>query len=609
MNAIRERTLRAMKQPQYVGLALILAAIGVAAVLLLRDIVGASEFSGVGPAQRQVLIAALGVFLVGLSLLTSRPYLPWIVVGLALLAYVFYFWVYTHYAIRLFQFPFDYDQGEGFELVDTILFSQGEWPYRDIERYPFYSSNYPPLFHLLIVPLVWLFGPHYWTGRLVGYLGTLVAAAAIGYAINRYSKRPLFGIFGGLAFLASNYVYHVGPLFRQHMFMVMLETLSVVVLTVVLERAREKDRPSLAGLVGVLILLLLAGYTKQLAYATVAAVFLILLLTFPKRAILLALPFGLATLLIFFSIDVATSGHWFRNTVTANLNPTVPGQAAALFKQWFQLHTILIVASVAETLRHFVAQLRSSPSKETQPLVYPYIIWFLVTTANSLTAGKWGAGESYFATAIAASCILSGIGIHNFLRWVEARDRKSWRYAALTLIGFLWLWQAERVIHMPTHTPALQNVAVLLGKPTVSWVAPQTSCSEGRPAEPIPYIDNALNLVGRPPTAADTRAGIHITELIAAAGDSPAFSEEAGFNLNLGRDVVTNPTQLLNLYNNGAVDLSEMESMLANRDFDSVVLRAQFYPPPIKDLIHQHYETAELVQMNGFVYCVLTPRE
>ncbi|HYO88792.1 MAG TPA: hypothetical protein VER79_09090, partial [Candidatus Limnocylindrales bacterium] len=28
--------------------------------------------------------------------------------------------VYTLYAANLIQFPFDYDQGEGFELVDTV---------------------------------------------------------------------------------------------------------------------------------------------------------------------------------------------------------------------------------------------------------------------------------------------------------------------------------------------------------------------------------------------------------------------------------------------------------------------------------------------------------
>ena len=78
---------------------------------------------------------------------------------LTVLVYLGYLAVYVAYAVDLFHWPFDYDQGEGFELYDAILYSQGEWPYRDNAVYPFYASNYPPLFHLLIVPLLPIFGP------------------------------------------------------------------------------------------------------------------------------------------------------------------------------------------------------------------------------------------------------------------------------------------------------------------------------------------------------------------------------------------------------------------------------------------------------------------
>jgi hypothetical protein len=81
--------------------------------------------------------------------LPSRPlraiaYGLWAAVLLAYLAYALIFGI---YAAALFRFPFDYDQGEGFELLDAIYFARGQWPYRDIEAYPFYASNYPPLFH------------------------------------------------------------------------------------------------------------------------------------------------------------------------------------------------------------------------------------------------------------------------------------------------------------------------------------------------------------------------------------------------------------------------------------------------------------------------------
>ena len=88
---------------------------------------------------------------------TRQSLIAWVpraLIALAVLAFIGYFVVYLIYAVELFRFPFDYDQGEGFELMDTVFFSRGQWPYRDNDVYPFYSSNYPPLFHVVVVPLV-----------------------------------------------------------------------------------------------------------------------------------------------------------------------------------------------------------------------------------------------------------------------------------------------------------------------------------------------------------------------------------------------------------------------------------------------------------------------
>ena len=530
------------------------------------------------------------------SYLSIWTTLPGLLIGLVLFIFLVYFVVYLIFTHSLLQFPFDYDQGEGFELVDTVLFSQGQWPYRDNDSYPFYSSNYPPIFHLAIVPLVWIFGPEYWTGRLISFLATIITAGAIGYAVQRESRRWWLSAVSALVFLASNYVYHVGPLFRQHMFMVMLETLAVVTLVIVTDKEEKTEKFNNKGIFVVMLWLFLAGYTKQLAYATVAAVFIFLFLRNPRRAIRWAILFLLAVAIPFAIINLATNGQWLTNTITANVNPFIPAQALGLFQNWFNLHTVLIFAASILAIYQLYFERLSA-----------YAIWYVFAVVNAITAGKWGAGESYFTTAVAASVILAGLAFGHVLNWGERRGRTT---AALTVlfVVLLFLVQADKVFHLPTHSDSLEKLAIWLDKPTETAVAPQTSCSDPRPAEMMKYVDAAgVGLLGRPPTREDINAGKQISNWI-RKGDSAAFSEEAGFNIYVDRDVVTNPTQLLNLYNNDQVDLTEMLAMLNQREFDTVIFRAQFYPPPILEAIGQNYELVDLIEMNGFVYCILVPR-
>ena len=111
--------------------------------------------------------------------------------------------VYFLYAANLLAFPYDYDQGEGFEVHDTVIFSRGQLPYRDTEAYPFYASNYPPLFHVMLAPFVWFFGPAYWYGRLLSFVGSLICAGAISYAVYRDGGRQAWiALLAGLAFSA-----------------------------------------------------------------------------------------------------------------------------------------------------------------------------------------------------------------------------------------------------------------------------------------------------------------------------------------------------------------------------------------------------------------------
>lgn len=507
----------------------------------------------------------------------------------ATVALLFSFLVYLLYAANLIAFPYDYDQGEGFEVHDTVLFSRGELPYRDTEVYPFYASNYPPLFHVMAAPFVWFFGPAHWYGRLLGFLGSLLSAAAIAYAVYRDGHRHLWiAILSGLAFLSSNFVYHIGPLYRQHTMMVTFETLAVVML------AGAYPRRDKRGIALGLFLLICAGYTKQLAAITAIAAFAWMFLRSPERALRHFVGFALFGAAIFFWLNTASGGQWWIQAIVANVNVFLSEQAFGLFILWFKLHGFLLVpAALLLVYETYFGRLSI------------YGIWFLLTALLAgIASGTWGAGDSYFVTSVAATCILSGIFLSRTLAgtWELPRVLRFFSLAKLSPIAFfiiplLYLGFARATLKMPIDG-AFRPIANIMGV-------------RGNVRET--FYDSATFLVGGYArigyflTPEDLAAGDQIVDLIEST-KKPVLSEEAGFTMAAGRDVVTNPTQLRNLDLAGLFEGNALIEMIERQEFGLVILRALFYPPAVLEAIDSHYDLSHTVHMNGFDYSILYPK-
>jgi hypothetical protein len=519
----------------------------------------------------------------------------------ALLVLLFSFAVYVVYAANLIAFPFDYDQGEGFELVDTIMFSQGRFPYQDTDVYPFYSSNYPPLFHVIAAPFVWFFGDAYWYGRLLGFLGTLITAVAIVFAVYREGKHRWISLLSGLAFLASNTVYHIGPLFRQHMMMVMFETLAVVILAHAneIDDTAKRRRAIFAGL----LMVLAAGYTKQLALATAVAVFAFLFIRQPRRAVIWGIGFGIVGAAIFVWMNLATDGQWWLQTITANVNDYIPDQTIGLFRLWFSLHGFLLIPAALYALYELYFDRLSI-----------YTLWFAAAVGIAFLSGKWGAGDSYFATSIAALCVLSGLFASRTLNkaWTFPRNYLSRLFIfplrrlapvlgtlGMVAIPLLYVGYGRATLHLPTTGAVFEQVAQALGV--------QANAQNG-------FYDSAGRIaggyadIGHLTTQADIDAGWRIVELVRAT-DKPVLSEDAAFNLLAGKQVIGNPTQLLNLAHDGHFDSTAFVQMIEEQAFGLIIFRAQFYPVDVLQAIGRNYEQTDEIVMNGFKYLILYPRE
>ncbi|HEY73056.1 MAG: hypothetical protein DRJ03_11405 [Chloroflexi bacterium] len=517
---------------------------------------------------------------------------------LAVLAYLGYMIVYVVYAVNLFQWPFDYDQGEGFELYDAILYNQGEWPYQSNSTYPFYASNYPPLFHLLIVPLLPVFGPRLVAGRLVSFAATLITGGVIFVVVRRKVSGWLIPLVSGMAYLASNYVYQVGPLCRMHMTMVMFEALAIAFIAE-FEHSRHGRRNLILGL----LMLLCAGYTKQMAVFTVAAALSYVFLRDIKKAIVAGVALTVVAGAIFWLLNIATEGQWWINTIQANVNKFDYRQTIFLFKQWFQLHTIFILLAASYLVYELFWDRLSA-----------YSLWFLFSLGAGALSGKWGAGFGYFTTAIAAACLTSGLALGRLRDWKlgigspAPQEQTNWGLGiGAVIIPLLYLVQAPRMLHTPTSGPVFGPLARALGVENALVYGTSDNLAENHCAV-VQYHDAmGYTQLGHMLTADDYAAGEEILNYVRTS-NGPILSEEAMFSLLAGEPVVTNPTQLLNLYNNNLLDTTEIVERISQQEFGLIIFRAQFYPHPVLEAVGQNYKPVEHICMNGFYYHILWPQ-
>jgi len=602
----------AMVTKRQLGWLLILLGLGGDLALLLIGRLGGGAWSGIGPIERALLIGGVGIAALGLPLLhqgqrpaatesepdyRTPPVRPdttgsdnrilkgivWGLRALVLVAFVAYLAVYITYAVDLFKWPYDYDQGESFELYDAVLHSQSIWPYKDSSTFPFYSSNYPPVFHILNVLLFPILGQTLLSGRVLSFVVTLLTAALIALAVWRRTGGWFIPTISGLAYLASNFVYHVGPLCRQQLTMVFLETLCITLIAAAGDPESGDPGKHWRNLLLGLLCLFLAGYAKQLSVFTAAAVFGTLFLRRPGRALVLVAAFGLVFGAVFLAINWATDGYWWINTISANVNDYLVPQLIGLTRTWLRVHVLLIVPALAMVIYETYVDRLSV-----------YSLWFVAAIGTGVMSGKWGAGEAYWVTSVAAAIILAGFAFGKLRAWV-VQQHPQWRPAVAVIIPLLLMVQASRMVHLPTEGPVWGPVARVLG------VAGQSAYAD------YPYYDSVgYSQVGHLMLPRDYEGGARIMEHVRST-DLPVLSEEAAFTMLAGKPTITNPTQLLNLYNNGLLDTRELEAMIRDEAFGLIILRAQFYPPPVLATIGQHYGLVEHIPMNGFNYIIMKP--
>ena len=482
-------------------------------------------------------------------------------------------------AQALLRFPFDYDQGEGYDVNSAWVLSQGGSPYASPDEYPFYSSNYPPLYALLLAPFVGARGPQLPLGRALSLIATALTIGSIGCTVYLESGRWRPGLAAALLFLASPYVYHTSPLARVNALMVVLALAGVYAVS---QGASEPGRRAWGWLLSAGIMSRAALYTKQMAIDAVAAALLYLALRHRRRGLVLGS--GLLSLggILYLALDAATRGGFSLNILWANANPFDWQQAEVYYRNFLTIHLPLVVTGTALLVLTLV---RRGPRG-----VSAYALYFVAALIVALGTGKWGAGESYFLSAIAAGSILVG----QALAWVEATvDR---------MVPALWEKGNSRLSRAAPYCLVFLTCTVLAVQLVRYWHGPW-SWPEGG------LVDRGVQacVLGRTPTAEDIRAGERIVGHIAhTPGD--VLAEECAFALRAGRPVLGNTTQQLNLYEAGRHDPAALVQALDQGKIGLVVLNAERYPAPVLDAIGRNCASVASYTINGFAYRVLECR-
>ena len=499
--------------------------------------------------------------------------------GLALL--FVYLLFYLGRVADLVGYPYDVDQGEGYDVNSAWLLAQGRPIYTDNATYPYYSSNYPPVFSLLLAPIVAQTGPTLGAGRALSAAAALLTAATIALVVRRGAASLPAAATAALFYVGSSYVYHVTPLARVN---ALAQLFALVGLYCCLRAGREsrvvshehvelptsaarsrgevypgwrlrtRESPLARGwLVGAVVAFLLALFTKQTTIDAVAAGLLFLLARDPRAGLVASVAIGMIGLAFLLGLDLAHGGQFWVNVVVGNVNPFIPEQALNYYLNFLGLHAVLVGLGGWHLWRVV-----------RQGAWGPFELYWVLALGLAVSVGKWGAGESYFLAPIIASCVLAGSVLGDAARRTV---RRSW---GLALLGGLVLLQAVLLAHGPLDdlAPGLRDRGIQ---------AP---------------------VLARTRDEADLASAAQLVERLVEV-DGPVLAEDPGYNLALGREVVGNATHLRNLHQAGLWRPDRLVADLAERRFSWVVLDAELYPEPVLEAIGRSYYLYDFYDVAG----------
>ncbi len=319
--------------------------------------------------------------------------------------------IYSLHALVAIFYPYPLDYGEA-PLVDQAMrLAEGRTIYRAaLDTPPYTITNYPPLYVLTMTPFVLLFSPNFWAGRLISVASALATAFFLGGVIHAQSGDRFAARLTAFLFLAFPYVVGWAKLARIDLLALALSAAAFYVIA----RRPQDNR----ALVGTALLLTAAIYTRQ-SYG-LAAPFAAFVWVWAQRgwraAFALAGMVGAVGLVLFLILNLATSGGFFFNVVTANVNPFNVETVKRYAEEVLELAPILPFLCGLLIVVIPIRARRRLVEAAGWPMVVPYLAGALL---SAITIGKIGSNVNYLLEFCAALALVAG----TVLAW----SGKVWR--------------------------------------------------------------------------------------------------------------------------------------------------------------------------------------
>ena len=303
--------------------------------------------------------------------------------------------LYLQHAVLAVSYPYPLNYGEGLVLDQVLRVFRSEVIYpTTLTAAPFIVSNHPPLYILLQVPFLWLFGPAFWYGRAISLISLLAAAAFLGLTLYHLTHHWAASLLSSLLLFSIPYFWNWSVLNQGDTLALALSWAGLYTIV------RNPDRSRNVVLAGVLFTA--AVFTEQTYFlvAPVTALLWLLQTHRLRRALdLLAVAAGLC-LALYLILNGITHGGFYLNLVTYNANlwnfQEVAGKLIEIALNTFILGLAALIFFLAERL--------DTPTR-TWPFVLPYLLTAILIT---ILVGKSGPNDGFMYELSAALCLVTG---------------------------------------------------------------------------------------------------------------------------------------------------------------------------------------------------------